>query len=104
MISTTRAVAFALLLSGAIASNSTVCWKGSYGRGVGKVIHACRKGYVKSGALCYPPCDDDATPKFHGVGPVCWQVVEIHVIRFFHSGSVRTENSRITVDIFKSVF
>ncbi len=54
-------------------SNSTdVCWKDSYGRGVGKPIHACKDGLEKSGALCYPQCKN-ASPTYYGVGPVCWQ-------------------------------
>jgi len=46
----------------------TDCWKSAYGRGVGKVIHACKDGYEKSGLLCYPECKDG----YKGVGPVCW--------------------------------
>jgi len=56
----------ALFLISAIVCDS--CYKYSYGRGVGKVIHACAKGLVKSGLLCYPPCREG----YHGVGPVCW--------------------------------
>ena len=44
-------------LSAASAMNETVCWKDSYGRGVGKPIHACDPNGPnpdKSGALCYP--------------------------------------------------
>jgi len=52
-----------------------VCWKDAYGRGVGKVIAACdiSKNLVKSGALCYSKCRTDTTPRYYGVGPVCWQ-------------------------------
>ena len=52
-----------------------VCWKDSYGRGVGKPISPCdaSKGLVKSGALCYPYCRNDTQPTYYGVGPVCWQ-------------------------------
>ena len=41
----------------ASANNETVCWKDSYGRGVGRPIHACDPNSGnpdKSGALCYP--------------------------------------------------
>ena len=44
-------------LSTVSATNETVCWKDSYGRGVGKPIHACDPNGPnpdKSGALCYP--------------------------------------------------
>lgn len=53
---------------------ANVCWKDSYGRGVGKPISACdaSKGLEKSGALCYPKCKE-ATPSYYGIGPVCWQ-------------------------------
>ncbi len=44
------------------------CWKGSYGRGVGKPISTCRDPLEKSGLLCYPKCRDG----YKGVGPVCW--------------------------------
>ena len=52
---------------------ANVCWKDSYGRGVGKPISACdaSKGLEKSGALCYPKCKE-ATPSYYGIGPVCW--------------------------------
>ena len=49
-----------------------VCWKDSYGRGVGKVIHACPDDQEKNGALCYPLCKEN----FYGVGPVCWENCE----------------------------
>jgi len=55
-----------LLVPATLASN---CWKDAYGRGVGKVITACRDGQEKNGALCYPNC----RAGFYGVGPVCWQ-------------------------------
>eukprot|EP00470_Lotharella_oceanica_P016911 CAMPEP_0170198638 /NCGR_PEP_ID=MMETSP0040_2-20121228/68887_1 /TAXON_ID=641309 /ORGANISM="Lotharella oceanica, Strain CCMP622" /LENGTH=228 /DNA_ID=CAMNT_0010448659 /DNA_START=28 /DNA_END=714 /DNA_ORIENTATION=+ len=54
-------------------TNDTVCWKDSYGRGVGKPIHTCQDDFEKSGALCYPKCRTDVTPTYYGVGPVCWQ-------------------------------
>lgn len=51
--------------------NEGACWKDSYGRGVGKPIHACdaSAGLEQSGALCYPFCESG----FYGVGPVCWE-------------------------------
>eukprot|EP00455_Lapot_gusevi_P006858 TRINITY_DN12947_c0_g1_i5.p1 TRINITY_DN12947_c0_g1~~TRINITY_DN12947_c0_g1_i5.p1 ORF type:complete len:323 (+),score=112.91 TRINITY_DN12947_c0_g1_i5:56-970(+) len=54
------------------ASNSTICWKQTYGRGVGRAIYACDNGLEKSGLLCYPPCKTN----FYGVGPVCWENCE----------------------------
>jgi len=48
--------------------NSTVCWRDTYGRGVGIPINACDPGFDKDGLLCYPSCK----PGFYGVGPVCW--------------------------------
>lgn len=58
----------------ASASNTTVCWKDTIDRGVGKPISACdsSKGLEISGALCYPKCKE-ASPSYYGVGPVCWQ-------------------------------
>ncbi|TNV86038.1 hypothetical protein FGO68_gene9976 [Halteria grandinella] len=62
----TLAVLAFILPAVTFASN---CWKDAYGRGVGKVITACRDGQEKNGALCYPNCK----PGYYGVGPVCWQ-------------------------------
>lgn len=45
------------------------CAKKTYGRGVGKPIHACPAGQELEAGLCYPPCP----PGFRGVGPVCWK-------------------------------
>lgn len=53
-------------------SSTSVCWKDSYGRGVGKAIHGCEEGLEKSGALCYPLCRDN----YVGNGPVCWENCE----------------------------
>eukprot|EP00943_MAST-04B_sp_MAST-4B-sp1_P008058 g8058.t1 len=65
----------ATILATTIAAPAPVCWKDSYGRGVGKVISSCdsSKGLVKSGALCYPYCRNDTKPTYYGIGPVCWQ-------------------------------
>ena len=52
--------------------NTTVCWKSTYGRGVGTIPDSCLPHNQKNGALCYPECKT-ATPPFDGVGPVCWQ-------------------------------
>jgi hypothetical protein len=53
--------------------NDGACWKDSYGRGVGRPIHACdaNAGLERDphGALCYPFC----SAGFYGVGPVCWE-------------------------------
>jgi hypothetical protein len=48
---------------------SGICWKGTYGRGVGTIPSTCGAGQEKNGALCYPTCASGYT----GVGPVCWQ-------------------------------
>lgn len=63
-----KAAVLALIMAPAIVYSSP-CWKDAYGRGVGKVITACRDGQEKNGALCYPLCK----PGYYGVGPVCWQ-------------------------------
>jgi len=58
-----------------VASDSDsqpVCWKDSYGRGVGKPIHSCPSDQEKNGALCYPLCKEN----YYGVGPVCWEKCE----------------------------
>ena len=62
---------------GAVAggADADVCWKDTYGRGVGKPIHTCHDGFEQDAGLCYPPCKQ-ATPSFYGVGPVCWQHCE----------------------------
>ncbi len=61
----------ALLLSAytseAIAADD-VCWKTSYGRGVGSIPDRCLPGQQRDGALCYPACNAG----FAGIGPVCW--------------------------------
>lgn len=48
-----------------------ICWKDSYGRGVGQLPTTCPNGWERTGAdlLCYPKCKAG----FTGVGPVCWQ-------------------------------
>lgn len=55
------------------ASNSTVCWRDTYGRGVGVPISSCPSSTEKDGALCYPLCESGYT----GVGPVCWQNCQV---------------------------
>jgi len=49
--------------------NNTVCWKDSYGRGVGTVPTSCNAGHENDAGLCYPVCQSG----YYGVGPVCWQ-------------------------------
>lgn len=44
-----------------------VCWRQSYGRGVGKL--KCNEDDEKDALLCYPKCK----PNYVGVGPVCWE-------------------------------
>ncbi|CAF2693639.1 unnamed protein product [Rotaria sp. Silwood2] len=46
------------------------CWRHSYGRGVGRPVHACPYyAPEQDGLLCYPICRDG----YNGVGPVCWE-------------------------------
>ena len=57
-------------LVGGFGVDGTMCWKGSYGRGVGKPISACSKSHPqKKAGLCYKKCKKN----YDGVGPVCWQ-------------------------------
>lgn len=49
-------------------ASAGVCWKRSYGRGVGTIPGSCGE-YDKSGLLCYPKCRDN----YKGVSFVCWQ-------------------------------
>lgn len=44
------------------------CTKKSYGRGAGEPM-TCAEGLEEDAGLCYAPCE----PRFHLVGPVCWQ-------------------------------
>lgn len=61
----------------AFDDDAAVCWKGTYGRGAGKPLTTCNAsgGMERSGALCYPRCRN-ATPPYHGSGPMCWQQCE----------------------------
>lgn len=59
-----------MLLSGPVFSTAQdICWKDSYGRGVGTIPSQCPSGMEKDGLLCYPAC----RAGYKGVGPVCWQ-------------------------------
>lgn len=51
------------------ASHADVCWKSTYGRGVGSVPGSCNPQETKSGLLCYPHCK----PGFQNVAGVCWK-------------------------------
>jgi len=46
-----------------------LCWKKTYGRGVGTVPGQCSSTQDKDAGLCYKKCPDG----YAGVGPVCWQ-------------------------------
>ncbi len=47
-----------------------ICWKDSYGRGVGTIPTVCSDGGgVNDAGLCYEPCREG----YKGIGPVCWQ-------------------------------
>jgi hypothetical protein len=71
-----KALALALLVSsllvpGARAQNSDqkyICWKVTYGRGVGTIPTNCASDQDKDAGLCYPKCKAG----YRGVGPVCW--------------------------------
>jgi len=52
-----------------VPDNSTICWKDSYGRGVGHPIDTCATGLEEDAGLCYPPCQSGYT----GVSCVCWE-------------------------------
>lgn len=60
-----------LLLGGArpALAQGDVCWRDSYGRGVGTVPGNCDMHQDKSGLLCYPKCKSGYT----GLAFVCWQ-------------------------------
>jgi len=62
----TMATMFNFTLS---TDDTIVCWKDTYGRGVGTVPTSCPSGQENNAGLCYPLCKSD----FYGVGPVCWQ-------------------------------
>ncbi len=49
--------------------SSDVCWRQTYGNGIGSIPTVCPDGLEQSGLLCYPKCGEG----FYGVGPVCWQ-------------------------------
>jgi hypothetical protein len=61
-----------------INTSSDICYKQSYGRGVGVPLSKCKDGLVRDGALCYSPCDDGYT----GAGPVCWYYL-LYIIEIF---------------------
>lgn len=46
------------------------CQKKSYGRTVGKPLHACPEDQDKDGALCYPKCKSG----YRGAGPLCTEI------------------------------
>lgn len=47
------------------------CWSNgpSQFRGIGSFGNTCPEGLVRSGLLCYPPCNRH---NFTGIGPICW--------------------------------
>jgi len=53
----------------AASGQEDLCWKKSYGRGVGTVPTDCSSTQDKDAGLCYPKCPAG----YKGVGPVCWQ-------------------------------
>lgn len=53
----------------ASAAAQQVCWRDSYGRGVGKIPSQCDLYEEKQGLLCYPKC----RAGYRGVLNVCWQ-------------------------------
>ena len=57
-------------VAGTAPSNQEdLCWKKTYGRGVGTVPTDCSTDYDKDAGLCYKKCPAG----YKGVGPVCWQ-------------------------------
>jgi hypothetical protein len=50
-------------------AHAKICWKNSYGRGVGTIPSSCAQGQVKSGLLCYNQCQDG----YENIAGVCWQ-------------------------------
>ena len=52
-----------------VVADDDICWRQSYGRGVGTIPDTCNNGTQKDGLLCYPTC----RAGFTGTGPVCWQ-------------------------------
>ena len=52
-----------------IVTDEDACWLQAFRRGGGKPTRECPPGTEKSGALCYPPCEEG----YNGVGPVCWK-------------------------------
>jgi hypothetical protein len=54
--------------SGRTLADTGVCWRQSYGRGVGTIPTECPE-QDKNGALCYDKC----AAGFDGAGPVCWE-------------------------------
>ena len=56
---------------GRVKSKMSMCWKDSYGRGVGKPVHACSdpKYPDKDAGLCYKDCKSG----YKGVATVCWE-------------------------------
>lgn len=48
--------------------NDGFCWKGSYGRGAGKIPSDCDDGWQYQAGLCYRKC----APGYYGVSFVCW--------------------------------
>jgi hypothetical protein len=45
------------------------CWKNAKGRGAGKVLHACAKGFKNENSLCYKPCPAGSK----GIAHLCWK-------------------------------
>ena len=52
-----------------MGDEAQLCWKKTFGRGVGTVPGQCSSGYDKDAGLCYEKCPSG----YAGVGPVCWQ-------------------------------
>lgn len=54
-------------------SYAEVCWKHSFGRGIGTIPKECPENTVRSGLLCYPACESRHDSSYTGVASVCWQ-------------------------------
>ena len=60
-------------LHGALVKDKGVCWKHTYGRGVGKIPSQCPHDYRKHGLLCYKNCPSGYRTVTGHVDPYCYR-------------------------------
>lgn len=60
-------------LSLSIIKDKGVCWKNTYGRGVGKIPSGCDRGYQKHGLLCYKDCPSGYKTATGKIDPYCYK-------------------------------